>query len=167
LTVSKPKHPTPAHGHVQTVADDLSAEDKFLADPVAGAATEARLATLEQLHLAAEARQIKGHRTRAEILADLVDAKEKLLDLIHDRDRLQIRADREAKLHGGQRKLAQEAWQRAGVPWDEAEWQREQKPAYTLPAAFGDTLHRQHYVVAKFEAELAALTAAIGAEAFA
>lgn len=126
-----------------------------------------RIANLERLQLAAEARKVTGHRKAHEIQADIARGKERLNTMILERDQLMGREIREAKIFRGQRELAMEAWKRAGVPWDEAEWRAGVKPPYKMPLQAADDLHRQHYVVAKLEDELEALRQAVGAASYA
>ena len=98
----------------------------------------------------------RGSRSGEEIMADLDAANKELRELHLERDKLQARADKDAKLLDGQRKLAEGQHKAAGLEFVESEWLESQKPPYTVPAELNAAFHKQHYVVAALERELAA-----------
>ena len=152
-----------SHPHKPASDDD----DDDSGDAGEAGEAEARIANLERIATATQAKQLKGHRKAGEIQADLDAARKTLLQMLADRDGMAAREIKERKLYESKRRLAMEDWARAGIDWNEAEWAGEQKAPYRVPAAFCDQLHRQHYAVATVEAELEDLRQAVGAEAFA
>ena len=128
------------------------------------AAVKARLQHVEALALAGEAAKVKGHRSCAEIKADIDAENAKYHGLLAERDKQHARHEKEMGRREGLRQRAKADALSSGQPFDEAEFMAEHGPVFQVDAGLSRTLHKQHYVIARFEKEMSAMLKALGPE---
>ena len=126
-----------------------------------------RTGNIERLRTADAAQRVKGHRPALEIHADRDRERRKLTDMARERDRLSGREARETKVRQGQLRAQEMACKQLAVAFVLEDYPHLQAPTYKVPADFLTDFHKQHYAVAKFEAELEALRKALGPGALA